>query len=476
VTTATLTTVDLGQAPLDRFRTLLDQDPWRELESTMGRLSAALRGRVLWNVNSTAQGGGVAELLASLIPYDRGAGIDERWVVISGSPPFFAVTKRLHNMLHGGLTDDLEISAEERRVYDETMERNAALLVEVVRPGDPIIIHDPQAAGLVPLLARHGAHVIWRSHVGVDAPNDSTRAAWNMLRPYLGSASALVFSRRTYVWEGLDRSRVHVIAPAIDPFSVKNQELDEKTVGAVLAAAGIVQGPRREALLRRADGGAVRVTHAAEVCGGVVPPDARLVVQVSRWDGLKDPVGVMQGFAERVAPVADSRLVLAGPGAGSVRDDPEQPEVLRQAIATREQMSPQVRDSIHIAQLPTDDVDENAAIVNALQRRADVVVQKSLAEGFGLTVAEAMWKGRPILASRVGGIEDQIEHGKSGLLIDDPRDLAAFGDAAVQLLNDRAEADRLGHEAKRRAIRQFLAPRHLVEQARLVMRVLQPNS
>jgi len=252
VATATLTTVELDQAPLDRFRTLLDQDAWRELESTMGRLSAALRGRVLWNVNSTAQGGGVAELLGSIIPYDSEAGIDERWVVIEGSPPFFVITKRLHNMLHGSLTEDLEISAEERRVYDETMRRNAAALVEVVKPGDPIIIHDPQPAGLVPPLARHGAKVIWRSHVGVDAPNDSTRAAWKVLRPYLGPASALVFSRRTYVWEGLDRSRVHVIAPAIDPFSLKNEDLDDKTVGAVLGAVGIVQGPRGEAVVRRA--------------------------------------------------------------------------------------------------------------------------------------------------------------------------------------------------------------------------------
>ncbi len=474
--TATLTTVELDQAPLDRFRTLLDQDAWRELESTMGRLSAALRGHVLWNVNSTAQGGGVAELLGSLIPYDREAGIDERWVVIEGSPPFFAVTKRLHNMLHGSLTEDLEISAEERRLYVETMRRNAAALVEVVKPGDPIIIHDPQAAGLVPRLARHGAKVVWRSHVGVDAPNDSTRAAWNMLRPSLGPASALVFSRRTYVWEGLDRSRVHVIAPAIDPFSLKNEDLDDKTVGAVLGAAGIVQGPRGEVVVRRTDGGAVRITRAAEMCGGSVPPHARLVVQVSRWDGLKDPGGVMRGFAEHVAPRTDSRLVLAGPGAGAVRDDPEQPAVLREVMATREQMAPVVRERIHIAQLPMDDVDENAAIVNALQRRGEVVVQKSLAEGFGLTVAEAMWKGRPIVASRVGGIEDQIEHGQSGLLIDDPRDLGAFGDAVVRLLDDRAEADRLGHDARRRAIRQFLAPRHLVEQARLVMDVLQEGS
>jgi trehalose synthase len=195
------------------------------------------------------------------------------------------------------------------------------------------------------------------------------------------------------------------------------------------------------------------------------------VAQVSRWDQLKDPVGVMNAFAEHIAPRCDSWLVLAGPSAKSVADDPEQPAVLRDVMEMREHLEPGLRERVQIAQLPMDDAGENAAIVNALQRRADVIVQKSLAEGFGLTVSEAMWKARPIVASRVGGIEDQIEDGKSGLLIDDPKDLKALGDKVVYLLGDRSVANSLGNEARRRAIRHFIAPRHLVQQAKLILDV-----
>jgi trehalose synthase len=169
-----------------------------------------------------------------------------------------------------------------------------------------------------------------------------------------------------------------------------------------------------------------------------------VLVQVSRWDELKDPVGVLEAFARHIAPRSDNWLVLAGPAVKSVSDDPEQPEVLREVDAALERLDPSIRRRVQLAQLPMEDTEENAAIVNALQRRADVIVQKSLAEGFGLTVAEAMWKARPVVASRVGGIEDQIEDGESGVLVDDPKDLEAFGDAIVRLFADQAEARRLG--------------------------------
>jgi len=165
-------------------------------------------------------------------------------------------------------------------------------------------------------------------------------------------------------------------------------------------------------------------------------------------------------------------LVLAGPAVSSVDDDPEQPEILNAVVGCRESLPREIQSRVLIAQLPMVNVEENATMVNALQRRANVIVQKSLAEGFGLTVAEAMWKARPIVASRVGGIEDQIEDGKSGVLIDDPRDLAGFGSAVSGLLRDGSRAMALGRGARERAIRKFLAPRHLVEQATLVMSVL----
>jgi trehalose synthase len=469
---ATLASVDLKAAPISRFRPLLEEDVWSDFQTLMSELSTALRGRVLWNINSTAQGGGVAELLSSLIPYDRGAGIDERWLVIEGSPEFFAVTKRIHNLLHGVPSEGTEISAGERQAYERTIGANAAALVEVIRPGDVVIIHDPQAAGLVPPLARHGAVVIWRSHVGVDEPNDVARSAWNFLRPYLDLARAYVFSRWSYAWEGLDPSRLKVIAPTIDPFSVKNLDIGEDSVEQILRAAGIVAGPDGGATFPRVDGTTARVVHPARLTGHSLPPDTSVLVQVSRWDRLKDPLGVLDTFAHHVAPRSDSWLILAGPAVKSVADDPEQPQVLGEVSERIEQLEPSIRRRVQLAQLPMDDAEENAAIVNALQRRADVVVQKSLAEGFGLTVSEAMWKARPVVASRVGGIEDQIEDGISGVLVDDPKDFAAFGDTIVHLFHNRAEARRLGGGARRRAARNYLAPRHLNEQARLILSVI----
>jgi trehalose synthase len=199
--------------------------------------------------------------------------------------------------------------------------------------------------------------------------------------------------------------------------------------------------------------------------------DTPLVTQVSRWDRLKDPVGVLAGFAEHVhLEYEDPHLVLAGPDVSAVADDPEGAEVLAEVEAVWHTLPRAVRRRVHLALLPMDDADENAAIVNALQRRADVVVQKSLAEGFGLTVAEGMWKGRPVVASRVGGIQDQIEDGVTGLLVE-PTDLAAFGERVSGLLADPHAAERMGEAAQTRVRDLFLGPRHLGEYVDLLERV-----
>jgi trehalose synthase len=184
-----------------------------------------------------------------------------------------------------------------------------------------------------------------------------------------------------------------------------------------------------------------------------------VVVQVSRWDSLKDPVGVMRGFAED-PDLDEAHLILAGPAPSSVADDPEATDVLADVESVRSELSEADRRRVHLANLPTDDVEENAIIVNALQRRADVAVQKSLAEGFGLTVTEAMWKERPLVAARVGGIQDQIEDGINGLLVD-PRDLTGYGNAVQSLLEDRARADALGRAAGRSVRARYLPPQYL---------------
>jgi trehalose synthase len=197
-------------------------------------------------------------------------------------------------------------------------------------------------------------------------------------------------------------------------------------------------------------------------------PEDPMVLQVSRWDRLKDPLGVIKGFVEHVAPATDAHLVYAGPAVEAVADDPEGIEVLQEARDYYEGLSPDARERVHLAALPMDDLQENAAIVNALQRRANVVVQKSIAEGFGLTVAEAMWKARPVVATRVGGIQDQIVDGVSGILLDDPTDLAAYGAAVRELLEDPQRAERIGREAMERVRDDFLAMRSLLQYFALI--------
>jgi trehalose synthase len=441
---------------------------WSQLESSMAGLERAMRGRVVWNVSSTARGGGVAEMLSSLIAYSRGAGIDERWAVIEGSADFFAVTKKIHSLLHGVMPEGGPLNDGDRRQYDQATAANAEALIAKVKTGDVAILHDPQPAGLIPLLARRGVHVIWRCHVGVDEPSDIVRGAWRFLHPYLAGAAAYVFSRQAYAWEGLDPSRVAIIAPCIDPFATKNSDLGHAAADGILQASRILDSTDGPVEFVRYDGTRSRVARAAVLTGDALAPDARIVTQVSRWDRLKDHAGVLEAFAQHVVPPTDTCLVLAGPAAKGVADDPEQPQVLGELIAAWRALPAETRRRAVIAELPMEDIEENAAIVNALQRRADVVVQKSLAEGFGLTVAEAMWKSRPVVASRVGGIGDQIEDGRSGLLIDDPHDLAAFGAAIVRLLGDRDLADRLGVQARRRVIGHFMTPSHLIAQGRLI--------
>lgn len=432
--------VKLEPAPIDRFHPLVEDDAWSDLEDAMSRLRTATREHTVWNINSTAKVGGVAELLNAVIPYSRGAGVDERWVVIEGSPEFFNVTKKLHTLLHGVRPGGEGLTEADKQEYERTMQPNAAALLERLRPGDVAILHDPQTAGLVQTLRANGVRVIWRSHIGVDVPNDVVREAWTFLRPHVAAADAVVFSRQAYVWEGLVRDRVEIIPPCIDPFAAKNRDLDRREVAALLVEAELPDRPR-------------------------------MILQVSRWDRLKDPVGVLRAFAEQIAPRSDAWLMLAGPAVRSVEDDPEQPEVLEEVLGEWGRQAAAVRDAIVVAQLPMDDVEHNAMLVNALQRRAEVVVQKSLAEGFGLTVAEAMWKGRPVVASRLGGIEDQIEHGRSGILVDDPHDLPAFGDAVLGVLGDQKRARALGREARRRVVRRFITPCHLAAQGRLIARL-----
>jgi trehalose synthase len=473
-----LTQVPVAVLPPERFKEVIAPDRFEAFARTIATARRQFEGRAVWNINSTAAGGGVAEMLRSLLAYARGAGIDARWLVIPGTPDFFRITKRIHNHLHGDAGDGGELGAAEAEVYEHTLLQVIEDLAGLVRPGDLAIVHDPQPAGLCRALKGIGAIVLWRCHVGLDEANGIARKAWDFLKPHIEVADGFVFSREAFTWEGLQKDKVAIIPPSIDAFSPKNQDIDPPNVAAILSAAHIIAEPTdAPPTYLREDGTPARVDRQARLTQEeAVPFDGRLVAQVSRWDRLKDPLGVMKGFAEEVAPVTDAHLVLAGPDVEAVADDPEGAEVLKECEELWHGLDPDTRRRVHLACLPMEDREENAAIVNALQRRATVIVQKSIAEGFGLTVAEAQWKGRPVVASRIGGIQDQIVEGTTGILVDDPRDLAAYGRAVIELLEDPTRADEMGVAARERVRKEFLGPRHLMQYADLFGRLVASTS
>ncbi len=465
--------VDVAPHPPERFESVLEPEPFEKLSDGIREARELLGERTVWNVSSTAKGGGVVELLLPLIGYAKGAGVDARWAVIEGNPEFFKVTKRIHNHLHGFEGDGGKLDDEARKVYEDALEANATELVDLVGDDDIVLLHDPQTAGLIGPLKRTGAKVIWRCHIGVDEPDDLARGAWDFLRVDVEQADAYVFSREAFVWEGLDDDKVEIIAPSIDAFNAKNQELDDDQVHAILAAAGIVGGGGGEPTFKRGDGSEARVESQAELFeDSRLTPDDQIVLQVSRWDHLKDPEGVIRGFAEHSCHETGAHLIYAGPAVDDVSDDPEGAQVLEEAIEARKSLSDEARRNVHLVCLPMDDAEENAVIVNALQRNASVVVQKSIAEGFGLTVAEAMWKGRPIVATAVGGIQDQVIDGETGVLLADARDLDAYGEAVRGLLEDPERAQRMGDAAKRRVRGGFLGARSLIDYLTLISRLL----
>ena len=451
--------VEVPAIELERLEPIVGSERVEQLVSAAARFRALLGDRRLVNVNSTAVGGGVAEMLGTLVGYARGAGLDTSWLVIDGDSEFFTVTKRLHNGLYGGPGDGGELGEREREHYERTTVANRERLAGGVRPGDVVIVHDPQPAGLIAPFAALGAHVIWRCHVGHDGANEWTERGWRFLRPYVENARAHVFSREAFAPAWIDREWLRVIPPSIDPFAPKNRDLAPEEVLGILGAAGLVDAGVR------AD---ERVRHPAEVVGdGPVEAGVPVVVQVSRWDRMKDMVGVLEGFVRHVS-MPEARLVLAGPAVDGVDDDPEGGQVWRETVATWRALPSGERARVRLVAIPMDDPVENALVVNALQRHAAVVVQKSLAEGFGLTVAEALWKTRPVVASAVGGIVDQVVDGQTGLLVHDPRDLESFGAAVDRLLQDPVEAARLAVNGRRRVVERFLGDRHLLDYAALI--------
>ena len=424
-----------------------------------------LGGRTVWVVNSTALGGGVAQLLRTLLPYWKGAGIDVRWVVLRGSGEFFGVTKRFHNQLQGQPGDGGVLGTEELTTLDRAALYHAEALASLVAPGDVVVLNDPQTAAMSGPLERAGASVIWSCHIGIDHDNEYSANAWRCLRPRLAGVRRFVFSRYTSLPEWLGGAETSIVTPGIDPGSTKNLPMPDGAARAILQHLGLAAGVPAAAPGYDGTGGSTAVLAGRPTvldCDGAPDWDRDpVVVSLARWDRIKDPLGILDGFMERVLAATGAHLLLAGPDPGQVADDPEAEAVLAGVRERWRRLPPRARARVHVACLPLTSPEENAAMVNAIQRQAAVVVKKSLQEGFGLGVTEAMWKARPVVASAVGGHLDQVQGRHSGLLAD-PADVGAFGDAIVELLQEPPLAARLGQAARERARALFLNDRHFV--------------
>lgn len=472
---------DVETLSLSRFRPVIASADWSRVSVSFDRGRSVLAGRTVWHVSSTAAGGGVAELLRAAVGYLRGAGFTASWAVVEGSDDFFTVTKRIHHMLHGKKGDGAGLTSGDRDCYMETLRPEAEVLSSRLGPQDVVVLHDPQTIGLAPLLVERGCTLVWNCHIGVETDNGFVREARAFLLPYLEACDVAVFSIPAHVWGELATTPVEVVPPFIDAFSPKNQEMTDAQVSAILEASGIEDGVaaadgrirRPEARFRCPDGSEGLVTRPCDVVEeAALPPEAPLVCQVSRWDPLKDHAGLVQAFLQGVPRSSGAHVVVAGPSPRGVSDDPEAAATLGELVAAWHDLPPADRRRAHVVVIPMIDLHENAAVVNALQRRADVVAQKSLAEGFGLTVAEALFKGRPVVASGVGGIRVQVDDRVNGLVVDDPEDLAGFGRAITALLSDADLARRLGERGRRDVVERFLAPRYLERYLDLLARTV----
>jgi trehalose synthase len=365
-------------------------------------------------------------MMRTLLPYWRGAGIDVRWIVVTGPQEFFRVTKRLHNWLHGSLGDSGPLGPDQFALLRRIASAQLDALIARVAPGDTVVLHDPQTASLVAPLKCAGARVVWRCHIGADQPNERVERAWEWLLPQVARADALVFTRTAFVPPVARAAGIRIITPAIDPASLKNQPLSPELARAIGQQMGVLRGqPAHPAELFRADGSVIRITRRAQVLAAGPPPRAGIdpiVLSLCRWDRLKDQIGIIAAFAQHVLPsVGSAHLIVAGPEIGAIQDDPESHEVFQEVRTAWERLPIEQRSRVHLASLPFDPLDENAAMVNALQTLADVVVKKSIQEGLGLGVTEALWKARPVVATRVGGHREQIRDGYHGLLVDHPK-------------------------------------------------------
>lgn len=385
---------------IDDYRAIVGDDEVDELYMLANRL----KGKSVQNINSTSVGGGVAEILSRMIPLLRDLDVDAYWDVIKGDEKFFTITKGMHNALHGL---NVEITQQDLDYFLEVNRQNSETLDLF---GDIMFIHDPQPIGLIKEKEHKGNKWIWRCHIDVSDPH---KATMNFLRGFIDRYDAAVFSAPSFARNDLAIKQI-LISPSIDPLSEKNRELPQETIDSVVKKYGLDR-------------------------------DRPIVTQISRFDYFKDPLGVIEVY-KMVKNHIDCQLVLAGGGA---TDDPEGPRILDQ-IRSVSESDP----DIHIIYLPpSSDIE-----VNALQRVSTVIMQKSLREGFGLTVTEGLWKAKPVIATAVGGIPLQITHKHSGILT---YSIAGTAHYLKELLSEPEYAQKLGANGREHVKNNFLITRHI---------------
>jgi trehalose synthase len=389
---------------LEQYAEIVGEDVINQLR----QLGSHLAGMKVVHVNSTKEGGGVAEILHRLIPLKQELGIDARWEVITGTERFFTCTKLMHNALQG---NNVEISPDLLREYERVNEENAQSLRHTLEDADIVFIHDPQPAPLLHYTPNRRGRWIWRCHIDAGRP---FRPVWKYLRTYVEQYHASIWSISEFA-QPLPHP-LYLVAPSIDPLSEKNVDLSAQEITDTYTRWGL-------------------------------DPGRPIITQVSRFDRFKDPIGVIHAYrlVKEFIPV---QLVLAGGGA---TDDPEGEEVIRQV-----RQSAGDDEDIHVFVLPSDD----HRTINALQRISDIVVQKSTREGFGLTVAEAMWKGKPVIGGDTGGIRLQVVNHHTGFLVSTSEGAAL---RIRYLLKRKDILDEMGRKAHRFVLENFLITRHLRE-------------
>lgn len=448
------------------------------LEKKALAIKKRLRGRRLWMLNSTAVGGGVAEMMPALISLMNQLKLPVSWLVFSVSDPaFFHFTKKMHHLLHGRSPNGYVITDEEKRKYLDVSSTIAQDLKSVVGKRDLIVVHDPQPLGAGTILSKScpSLKLLWRCHVGTEFRNLYSQEVWSYLRQFFKPYAETFFTHPDYIPSFL-KKKSSLLSPSVDPLSNKNEVLSTEELVEIFKMAGLygtkMRGFKKPVKRLLANGSKVLPQE-------LNPFSNPMVLQVSRWDHLKGFIPLMEGFLfmkERLRSthfkglteitqkmLNETILILAGPEeGGKIADDPEPKAVLQEIINYYRELPVKHQKDIYILLLPMDSRQENALICNALQRSAEIIVQNSIREGFGLTVTEALWKETPVLATGVGGLRQQVKDKETGLLIRNPMNSREVGQKLLYLLTHKRERMTMARRGWIRTIENFLAPVHVL--------------